>query len=480
MPSKARPTGGIEQYSYFRDRFNCYRNIVCYAEFSSDITRQHLFLSLRSLISEVNGLAVNTRNEGSVICPLETIKFGDVAEFRQIDDHLDVEKTISQLHDLRFPVDTDKPLWKVVVYGENRVFFVSDHTICDGRGLAYFMSGLTDHLNLTRGEKAKQQELKVSEDSAVFELGQIERFYITDSLEKYVTKKKSASFIFHTIVENVGPRWMARIFRTRHLYEFDLSGKPLPIPDNISPSMHTQVEVVRIGKPVLDNLLQTGKKHDVKLTVLLVYLIAKILKKIVIESDPHRYKATENYDLEYAIPVDGRSFVDVKEVQNREPDFVKGFGNFASSVSLKTPSAAISLDPNTIDWPLVRAMQKKLADMLAKKENLSLLGVLSFVDVKDYIKGLSDQRNKAFEGHYLEVSNLGYFKFNEKVPEDGFQVKDVIFSQSVCVTGALIDANVIGFENGLRIALGWDTNLPFAKSVNGIAETVRTSLENVK
>jgi len=479
MPFEARPTGGVEKYSYFRDRFNCYRNIVCYGEFSSDITQEHLFRALRHLVANVNGLAVNTKNGGSMVCPLEIVKFGDVVEFRQFDDGFDVDKTICELHDLRFPVDTDKPLWKVVVFGERRVFFISDHTVCDGRGLAYFMSGLIDALNSTMDDKPKEGEAAVSKESAVFQLSQAKRFYIADCMEKYITIKKSASFILRTIVENIGPRWMARLFRTRHLYEFDLSGNRLPIPDNIPPSMHTQVEVVRIGKPALDNLLKVGKKHNVKLTIFLAYIIAKILKKNIVESDPKRYKATENYDLDYAIPVDNRSFIDMKKVHKRDPDFVKGVGNFASTVSLKTPSAAISLEPSKIDWPLVRAMQKKLSTMLADKENLTLMSVLSFVSVKDYIKSLSDDRNNAFNGNYLETSNLGYFSFNDKVPENGFHLNDITFSQSVCVTGALIDANVIGFQNGLRIALCWDTNLPFANNVQGIAQLVKSALENV-
>ncbi|VEU21194.1 DEKNAAC102144 [Brettanomyces naardenensis] len=97
---------------------------------------------------------------------------------------------------------------------------------------------------------------------------------------------------------------------------------------------------------------------------------------------------------------------------------------------------------------------------------------LRIVDAKDYVKGLGDYGSH-FCGPCVCISNVGYFDLNKGTTEEDFQIDDICFSQTSGVMGSFVNVNVVGFDDGIRMTLDYDTAMPWAEKVPEMAENAR-------
>ncbi|VEU20198.1 DEKNAAC100961 [Brettanomyces naardenensis] len=457
----SRALGGIEQYCYYRNVFNYYHNIVSLTTYSSDVQPPLLYEALKVLLANENGFAINTSDHGSKVGPLDKILYGDLVEYRTV-PNFQPNVEISALHDIRFPMDSAEPLWKLFVYNKRHVAFVTDHLICDGTAIINFQRLLLKYMNEVRSSKLEL--VTPTPSSVVFDKSKIDEIVFPDPMESLIHAKAPFGYIVRTLTEHFAPSWIWNVFKKKRLGKYELTGRSVPIPYGVPPSLVTKLETVSLSKDQLDQLMKLGRSHNVRLTSIIMYVMTRSFEGII-------EKYNQSHDLFVHIPVNCRRFVDRNEVLSKQPRYSDQSGCFASSMGFNIPSKPLLRDE--VDWDYIAAIQTELVNAIEAKETHSLVGMLNLVNIKGFVKQLGDG-GKHFSGSCIEVSNVGFFAMNKEAKDGDFVVQDLWFSQTSGVTGSFVDVNVVGFEGGLRMTLSYDKALPWAGKVEKMAEAAES------
>ncbi|QPG76037.1 hypothetical protein FOA43_003423 [Brettanomyces nanus] len=460
MPS--RTLGGLEKYCFYRNYYNYYTCVISVASYSSDVDPSDLCEALKGLLVEETGFALTIkldRKENPEFILLNRILYTDLVEYRD-EDSFDLDGETTKLLDTKFSlIEGTQPLWKVIVFNRRHIVFVADHTVCDGTGIINFQRLLLKHINTARNI---QNKIVPSPSSIVFTGGDDVNFM--DHTESYFDSKPSISFVIRKFAERLLPGRLWNIGGRRRLGKYKLLGTNLPIPQEIRPSLHTKSRSISIDRGTLSKLLCLTKKHRVKLTSLLTYLLAKSFVNVL----PQEMK---RYDLPIHIPVNCRQFIDFSAIQIEQPWFTALAGTYAGDIQTTLP-AVMSTKDDSIDWEYVQAVQSRISEVILDETPQYSVGMFNMINMRNYVKAFSGN----FNGIALGISNVGYFDFNATYENMYYKVEDIWFTQCSGVSGALITANVVGFSGGLRITLSYDQVIPYADKVDEIIEQMRKYL----
>ncbi|QPG74469.1 hypothetical protein FOA43_001799 [Brettanomyces nanus] len=438
------------------------------ATFSEDLKANDVLSALRNLCSEEIGFTLTTKEteKGPVIEPLKIIHYEDLVEWK-IDASFDCSRALSTLHDIVFKLNSTTPLWKIVIFNNCHVFFITDHVICDGTAIINFQRLFVKHLNAAR--QFPKREAPFSQ-SVVFDRSQSDTSYFSSSVDSYLNLRPSLAFLATTVMKTYAPTWLQNMVKPSKFGPFNLTGTVYPIPSGIAPSVHTNIHCVSITTDQMNRLHNLAKSHGVKLTSLLMYLIAKSFETIIDTCNMTR-------DLHVEIPVNCRHLIDYRAVLEKEPGYTGLTGCYASSIGINMPSKPLQNEDDRLNWDYVASFQLELDRSFNARDPQSLLGLLNYIGVESYIKDISEKQS--FSGSTLELSNVGYFELQQSDEKSYYKIEDIWFSQCAGMTGSLIDVNVIGFEKGLRITLGCDQMMPLANKVGDMAHRLVTDLSEI-
>lgn len=158
-PIHSRDPGWMERYYIVRNTGDYYTNFNITIKLDKRITKKLLSNALRSLISKNPWYVINffesdaARSNGYsyIVRYINKLCLKDAVKFHDIDD-FDVSKILSDVNDVKLPLNSDTSLWKLHIYTDKLhnqyLCAIFDHSIFDGGSGTTFQQELVNELNL--------------------------------------------------------------------------------------------------------------------------------------------------------------------------------------------------------------------------------------------------------------------------------------------------------------------------------------------
>lgn len=446
----------LEENYYYRNQLGIYNNIIGWGTYSARVDEQSLKVALKRLIATENSLALNTK-DGS-LGPVHLIRFQNVVEFKEV-ALLDLDAELTNLHTIKFKMDSQQPLWRLVVINGRHLAFVTDHLICDGTSLARFHELLLAQLNsLSANNDTLHDDSETIQDDIVFDSSKTE-VHFPGPWSKYVPWLPTPGLFVRALAGEYGPDWLNGMLNGTDFAGYPYNKKIYAGTAGIKASGQTLVKTIQIGINETQKLMDLAKKHGIKLTALLGYFGLRSMDPIL-DGKP--------CDMTFHIPINMRRYFDYDAIKAEDPHFSDNIWCLPSNVDMKVPCQAVETD--SIDWSVVQAMDQSIHDKVSTSDPCRLWGMLKLVGAKQYLESSGGN----LSSHTLELSNLGYYNL-ESSP---LSLGELWFSQCCGVWGAAVDFNVVGTTSGLQIVLSYDSALPWASSVPDMAKTLVSQIQS--
>lgn len=462
---QSRLLAPCEKWYFWRNELGMYSNFRIGCQYSIDLTPDIIFNVINKMVYKYPSLTMNIYDNGLDIIHeidndnnsnhqdlvyhddnslklkfMPSFKLNDILEIIN-DENLSIITLFDSLQFRRFRYGGKDPLWKLILLNKRTLIYFSDHVLFDGTSGSNFHKVFSDELFNLRGKETNEFQ---DFNSNIFDIKLINRkkYKLSPNPTKLLNYSVPIYYLLYIVMIFYLPKLISnkiQYFIDDGEFSYKKSYNILSSPSKDSIQKDT-CKHLNIGYEKMKKLLDQCKKNKVKLTSLLVIMALISIKSIT----------GPNNDTMTIVPVNSR--FQINEDINDE------FGLYLGDVHIEMP-ALDKLDNshnsgggggggsnNFINWELVKYVNKVI--QRNKNDSLKDLGLVSWINPKDFLKQRRDETCNNQMCATLVVSNLGYIK------DPNGNIEEVWFDQPCqSATLGLFSLSVIGSNKGINLIL---------------------------
>lgn len=434
-----RDPGALERFNICRNCNSLYSNFAITAKYNNPLKLPLLSHGLKQLIKEnpvfqleikrTEGLSDLDDHQSGYknykLGPSEVINFKDVVE---ISSDPFSESQLEYMNERRMPVNQGNVTWRIILFTNNYVSFINDHSLFDGE------SGRNFHVELCKilakiTEESK--DLEFVEELYNFDVDGFEKShpYIDNVVDIY----RASIFDFLKLSPMIFlPKSILHWFKYYTTSGFPNYSKYPFFTALIKKSIKTRYKQIHISNQIQQDLLKVLRQHKLTMTAFLDVLFNFCFGKAF------SHKFGKPVSLISTIVISGRRYY--KELADKL--------KFQFLVS----GADIALEPMeefnmTAVVDKLKMVNNQIADAIESKKLFKFFGLLDKVNIYDFVKP-EEKVNERINAY--EISNLGF----NNVSFGTWIIEDFVFSQSLGVL-LIISTSLISTPNGLNVVIGY-------------------------
>ncbi|KAJ7251456.1 alcohol acetyltransferase [Mycena rebaudengoi] len=400
---RLRPLGLLERFHaarHFWGHDTCVVTSVKYAaEDRAILTREVLFSALQQVIHKLAPLGVKLEGKSTSKTTFSRLRSIDLTRVVEFSDGKDLQAELQSQLTRGFDVESNLPLWRIAVLGDNTVIFAFHHTVGDG------LSSLAFHASLFQA----LQNPQTGGDSFTVQVPDIPLLLPIES------------------ITNVRPSGRQIISQARKVFapasaKFAWTGNAVPKVASLRPN----VRLISFAPREAAAFLDSCRAQHATISSALYCLAVATLSRMV----PTHYKT-----ISAMVAISLREVADI-------PGSV--MGDYVSMHHTCPP-----VDP-VFSWDAAARYAVELQTQKRRARGLVGMLALLFGNYAGYMnKRLGTKREAG-----VLLSNLG--RFNVPETEGKWRMETTFFTQCDVVSGAAFKINVIGDPGGaLNISLTW-------------------------
>ncbi|KAG7663967.1 uncharacterized protein J8A68_002528 [[Candida] subhashii] len=426
----------FERYQIHRTVNKYYSNFNVTAEYNQQITPELLSNALHNLIIKnpilgCNFFRINNEDETQDannfrLRPIDEIKFDDIVEYT--DFEVDSEY-LTYLNSIRFEVDTEKPLWKLVVSqggNKTKISVVCNHTFFDGGSGSYFHTDLVKELNQLSDVHDKKDVIFVNDElipeQVPAPVDSLTSLYNPPFVFKIATMLNL--FLVPTWLKNLYRRWVYPNTYKYPLFKF----KPIEV------GSPTNYRILHLSNEKSQSILKFTKSQGLTFTP---YLTGIALKAFQDTITPHISKGPCSMNV--IIDTSGRRYYPDLEPLLKYQGCVA-----ASDITVEpiiTPTNTFSSLKNIMNY-ISGIMNKDIKS----RSIFHYVGLLKSVNISQLFKKKIGSHGRAT----IEVSNLGCIRDIE----GDIKIENMWFSQDNGFSAHIQFSIVSTPKGGMNIVCG--------------------------
>ncbi|KAJ5390196.1 uncharacterized protein N7496_001264 [Penicillium cataractarum] len=378
----------------------------------------------------------------------EHVKFIDIpAE----EEATGLTATLERYHDLYFD-PAERPPWQLVVVNGKHMLFVYDHYLTDGRGGTYILESILEALN------SPEQDLNNSPKQSIFTLPFVK---LTTDIKGFpeidpIKRAPAPLSLFTAILNYLRFVILSLLYRKKDLFFHDVIHNDRPLdfhnPQREDNLVKTRLHTLRLDASTMQKCIQACRSHQTSFTSLLHTLIKVTLAADFYPNAKFNHSMTVVDIRQFLKPHDREQTVENAASMVSSFDWLSKFRQAGEQTASKE-NTKFNAD---LLWELARKHRAHiLNDMNHKKSCLSAWQAVDLIgeDGEDYITGFIPGL-KLVQRNSFSVSNLGAFRPNQSVGEDGssedWTITNMEFSAGALQTGFATNLvfNVAGVQDG--------------------------------
>lgn len=420
--SSSRPLGPLEQYSAYRTWFKAVAPVMVGAEYSHPLEKNVLYPALTSLISDEALLGASIEIKPAPpshrMVKIGSVDLDKVVTYKDSEKLDDLVNAYYSSNEISYN-QLELPLWRVMVLNKTLLLFWFDHALLDGTSGALFHQLLLAKLNQTNGTGEFHSTVPVSKSP-------LDKTF--DNLAKLrPPPNKLAKLLFKELIwNNVKPK---------RKYAWDGFEPKYPV---ASITAFGSLSIEQSAK-----LLAIARNNNTTINGIMVALMLEAAADCV----PEKFvkKSTGETEITFSIAINNRG----KPPMDPKYRDLK-FGNFVTACDGKVKIKSHNKLPKlTLD--MARYTNQQVSKSIDEKRGAYVIGLLGYVDLKDYFKSLKDKLTPRRE--IVEFSNLGAYSAGE----GNWTLERMVFSQVVSSTNSSYTMSVCGVKGktiGYSISIG--------------------------
>lgn len=431
------------------------------------VSKDQIVKALKTCIIQhpvLSTIVQDPENERSSLAQVAELDLDEHIRFRNIENGAaeSLQEFLGSAHNEALPPSSVRPQWRVYMAStindpsKTLIAFAVSHNLVDGR------SGLIFHRTLLEALRALATNTHSSEP--FFSLPSA-RKPLPLPTEQVGALSISWSFFLRMISNEFLPSSLSSLLGLRPAVADKIwHGAPArpPIHAPISKDLvQTTLRIITLSAETTSSVLATCKANRARLTGLLVHIFARALAQALHAwgQEYTNFMAQMPLDLRRALAtadsLGGAESSRLRELDNTMANYVSGCTD-TISLSSEQISSHSPIEVQEQDWAAMRTTTNKLAAASATLIDQPVGALKYLSDMRAWtLKRAASPAEGSFE-----VSNLGVFagsaQHEESLEHDGWEVKELGFSQSADATGLPITFNVASaFGGGLRIVVSW-------------------------
>lgn len=443
---QSRALAPFEKWYFWRNELGMYSNFRIACKYSVDLTPEVIFNVINTMVYKYPSLAMNvydTRLGNRILDVNEDPSVGvddDSLELKFMpsfkldnileiidDDNMTITTLFDSLQSRRFRYGGKDPLWKLILLNKRTLVYFSDHVLFDGTSGSNFHKIFSNELN-------NLQEVKPIKglNEQVFNLKSTNpnEYKLSPNPSKLLNYSVPIFYLFYIVMIFYLPKFISntiRYYMDDGEFSYKKSYNILSSPSRAAVKNDT-CKKLTIKYERMKRLLNQCKANKVKFTSLLVIMALISIKSIT---------GSEN-DTMTIVPVNSRFQINNNNINNE-------FGLYLGDVHIELP-ALDKIMGAEINWDLIKYVNKVI--QMNKNDSLKDLGLVSWINPRDFLKQRRDELSGNQMCATLVVSNLGYIKD----PNDN--IEDIWFDQPCqSATLGLFSLSVIGANNGVNLLM---------------------------
>lgn len=435
---REREFTSFERYYFWRNKLNMYSNFRVAVEYTEELEIQAIYNALYSMIKKHASLSMNAYKKQQA-WPFEFpyyLKFMDVYKLSDVleiieDNKIKLTNVFDKLESVHFKYGTNKPLWSLILLNKRTLVYYSDHLLFDGS------SGLNFHRKFSEELRVKNKyglERYTGMDSVLFDRNKMDhKFKLTPKPSDLIDYSVPILYIVYIIILLCCPLFLVKFIKCNFIDDDNTVGSRTYSMITLSTKMielndpKDQCKLVHIPQNRLQQLIKSCRKHDVKLTSLLVVMSLLSISKIT----------GNEKDTITIIPVNARS-----KIPNEGRSNFHDFGLYLGDINIELPPVNKMCINGQINWNFVKYVNNYIH--LNIKNSQRDLGLIKLIDSKMFLERRKMCCENSIIGTLL-VSNLG----NLEELEGGRVFEKAYFDQP-CKSGvlSLFAMNVVSTARG--------------------------------
>lgn len=422
----SRELDTIEKFNVCRNCNDVYSNFAVTGHYNVPITKELLSQGLKTLIEEFPVFQNAVKRFGGDdikdgygnyrMVKLEEILFDTVAT---ISNKPFDESQLEEINKIKCKSDANKPTWRVILFTNNYLTFLCDHSLFDGE------SGRNFHIEMCRifntlSNVKFVNKLYSFNDSEIalpstkkyniyqYSYWDVVKFLFWDNLPNRLKEFYNQTFI----------EYYPNIYQYPRFVSFHKKTEK------------TNFKTIKIDGQQMTELTSVLKFNNVSMTAFLNVYLNYCLQNTVLAKHSSQLLSTVS-----AIPMSGRRYYP-------HSDDLK-FRYMVTAANLYSEPIT-KMETNW--FPIMKSINSQLQKEIKSQERFRAFGLLELVNVYDFMK----PKDQAKVELLFEISNLGF----SKIQSEKWQVDDLLFSQTTGVSSPFV-FSVSSTVNGANIVLGY-------------------------
>lgn len=438
----SRPLSDYEHFFRSRTASGFYRNFQVTATYSQNLLENldSLYLALRKTILESHILICNVNWDESlenyIYHPIPRATFGDLVVLKDSDKYISNgsinETFMKEVTEMEFDLETNKPLFKLILVGSHDLCAVFEHTIADGVVGNYFHETLLKNLDYVSREISTSKE-SIGLDTLIFD-------YESDTtLIKYSLPPPIDLFVpgFEEDYSDNNPAYYDKV--KPQSFDKKWPGRFPSVKQNSIAFKH-----INFTPQETTSLLSKCKENKVTLTSFIKVVLAYTLQPIF--GDDH-YTT-------HKVAVALRRYMD-KSLAPPQYQALFETPGYKILGTLAFTGFAENFPPiKEFSWDFVKSVNSHLAIGTTNKKVFNTMKPFlascdkSTNNTQFFMSLLNNPRADA-----VKISNLGFIKFPPCGP---WTITNIIFSQDMSGPAADFMLNVVStLQGGLNLVLSY-------------------------
>lgn len=457
---KSRPLSQFENFFRSRTASKFYKNFQVTASFNNDISPELLFSALRKTLLDYHILICNVFQDkgGCVFRPIEQARFADVVAqedpAKYLVNGVVTENYMATINEITFTLNTEAPLFKIIMLGYRHLSVILEHTIADGLVGNFFHEILVENLAFVDNPKNKsvlKEQYGIKNIANVWEQPLFkykeDDFLIKNSLPPPVDAFMEPVHLDYTYGDE-------SFFEKEHPNGLTKKWEGLRV---ASKDDKLAFKLIHFDSDQMKFILAACKKNGVTLTAFLTAVLATTIA-------PHTDKATYTT---HKVATSLRRNITVEN----SPDLYKSFFNKDSNYRILGSSAwgyATNLPPvESFDWEVAKKINKNIKSGATNRRGVNTLyGFIKDASPTDTNLEFFERGLGKPKADTVKISNLGLVKTPDySAGERSWRISELFFSQDVSPSAAEYQLNVIASADGLNLVLSFFAELDGLQNV---------------